>query len=64
MFKQTQSYKALHKLYELTKNDIEKANDGKVHNECLGKYIEVNRSKLSLKDEIVEGIIKKNYKVF
>ena len=35
----------------LSKNDIEKANDGKVHNECLGKYIEVNRSKLSLKDE-------------
>lgn len=64
VFKQTQSYTALHKLYELTKNDIEKANDGKVHNECLGKYIEVNRSKLSLKNEIVEGIIEKNYKYF
>lgn len=59
VFKQTQSYTALHKLYELTKSDFEKANDGKLHDECLGKYIEVNRSKLSLKDEIVEQIIKK-----
>lgn len=64
VFKQTQSYTVLHKLYELAKNDTEKANDGKVHNECLGKYIEVNKSKLSLENEIIKGIIQKNYKYF
>ncbi len=64
VFKQTQSYTVLHKLYELTKNDTEKANDGKVHNECLGKYIEINKSKLSLENKIIEEITQKNYKYF
>lgn len=64
VFDDTPDHIELHKLYDLIQSDIEKANDEKIHNECLGKYIETNKKDLSLDNEIIEEIIKKNYKYY
>lgn len=64
IFDNTPDYTSLHKLYDLIQSDIKKANDEKIHDECLGKYIEINRKDLLLSNEIIEEIIKKNYKYY
>jgi len=55
-------YKSYIELYELLKSDRNKIETKNLFDNCVGKFIYKNRKKLNIKNEIIDEIIRRNYK--